>query len=233
MSNQYDRSPTFGQVLDHLREVTKRQIRVAMPAQVQAYDPATQTADVQPLIDDQIKQEDGTYARMPFPVVAHVPVAFPGAGGFRLTFPVQPGDTGQLLVCDLTLDAWKQLGGRQSPLEQRRHHIADAVFYPGMHPDNASWAGASTTGVTLGADAGPQAVFRTNAIELGGDDTHPPTDFVALASLVLAQLTALSNAFSSWTPVAGDGGAALKTLLTALQATPWPASVAAALVKAK
>lgn len=41
----------------------------------------------------------------------------------------------------------------------------------------------------------------------------------------LADLQALKSVFQSWTPVAGDGGAALKTLLTTLFTGPptWPA----------
>lgn len=57
-------------------------------------------------------------------------------------------------------------------------------------------------------------------------------EFVALANLVDAQLDALKQAIVGWTPVASDGGAALKTALTTLFTT-WPASVAASKVKAR
>lgn len=61
------------------------------------------------------------------------------------------------------------------------------------------------------------------------------TDFVALAGLVLAQLEALRDAIAGWTPVPNDGGAALKTALTALFVGPpaWPASVAAEKLRAR
>lgn len=57
--------------------------------------------------------------------------------------------------------------------------------------------------------------------------------FVALSNLVNAQFTALRNAFNAWTPVANDGGAALKTQLTSLISGGWPASTAASKVKAR
>lgn len=57
--------------------------------------------------------------------------------------------------------------------------------------------------------------------------------FVALANLVNAQFAALADAFDGWTPVPNDGGAALKTQLTTLSGTGWPASVAAVKVKAR
>ncbi len=57
---------------------------------------------------------------------------------------------------------------------------------------------------------------------------------LALADAVKAQLDALSGAFSSWTPVPEDGGAALKTQIGILQAGPpvWPGSVASSVVQA-
>jgi len=56
---------------------------------------------------------------------------------------------------------------------------------------------------------------------------------VALAPLVTACLQVLASVFSSWTPVPNDGGAALKTLLTTMLGTGWPASptVAATMTK--
>ena len=87
-------------------------------------------------------------------------------------------------------------------------------------PYATSWESGATvtklvldgTTVYLGAESGAQ--------------------FVALSNLVGAQLDALKTAISGWTPVPNDGGAALKTALTALFAT-WPGSVAATKVKAK
>lgn len=53
---------------------------------------------------------------------------------------------------------------------------------------------------------------------------------VALANLVTAQLDALKSAISGWTPVANDGGAALKVALGAWLAS--PSTVAAGNLKA-
>lgn len=57
--------------------------------------------------------------------------------------------------------------------------------------------------------------------------------FVALANLVNAQLTALANAFSTWVVAPNDGGAALKAKLSTLAGTGWPADVSAQKVKAR
>lgn len=74
------------------------------------------------------------------------------------------------------------------------------------------------------------------SIEVTGSEVRlgsaSAVDPVALATAVNAQLGQLSTAFTNWVPVPTDGGAALKTALTALQATGWPASTAATKVKA-
>lgn len=192
---EYERSPTFGQVLDRLRESAKRQTHVAMPGQVQSYDVSTQTADVQPLIDDQLEQEDGSFKATKFPVCTHVPVAFPGAAGFRLTFPVRPGDTGLLIFCDLSTDAWQQQSGHQSPKEQRRHHMADAVFFPGLHADPQAFGSAGASSATLGPDGGPQLVMRSGTIEVGGSESVPPTDFMVKGTSLVTALATLDTAW--------------------------------------
>lgn len=59
-----------------------------------------------------------------------------------------------------------------------------------------------------------------------------PSDFVALGQPTLDRLNELKEAFMGWTPVAQDGGAALKTALTSLFSS-WPQPVAAERVKAQ
>jgi len=51
---------------------------------------------------------------------------------------------------------------------------------------------------------------NTGIVEIGGGD-----QFVALANKVKTALDFINNVFSSWTPVANDGGAALKTAWSA------------------
>lgn len=224
----YQRSPNLGQTLNKAIDTAKRQIRVSFPASVQAYDPTTQTVDVQVLTDDQTQQEDGTFTALPYPVLTHVPVGFLAAGGFRITMPVAPGDTGQVLVCDHSIDAWKQQGGHTSPSERRRHHIADAVFYPGLHPDNASWTGASLTGVTIGKDGGPQIVIRAGTIELGGSDAVPPVNFAILGTAYRTAEDTLFGALGTALAGAGAGLASMGADVTFSGAYPAAAGFAAA-----
>lgn len=172
-----------------------RDLHVAFPAQVQAYDSSKQTVDVKPLLADPYLEDDDTVTQVLPAVINSVPLVFPGAGGFRLTFPVNVGDTVLCVIADRSIDAWSNQGGPQEPSDLRKHNRSDAIAIPGLHADNASWSGASTSAITIGKD--------------GGTD-----DAVALASKVDTRLNDLKTALNSWSPITGDGGAALKTALT-------------------
>ncbi len=207
------RNPTMAEVIRTALDRRWTDLRVALPGRVESYDSAKQLVQVQPLIKEPVEGEDGTVTQERLPVVTNVPVIFPSGGGMRLTFPIQAGDTGLLVFSDRSLDLWLDQGGEVAPEDARRHHVADAVFFPGLHPNNDPWSGADTSVITIGSDSGT-------------------AQFVALANLVLDRLNELKSAINGWTPIPSDGGAALKTALTTLFTT-WPASVASATVKVK
>jgi hypothetical protein len=223
--SQFQLNPTLGQVLNSLKDVAKRQIRVAMPAQINAYNSSTQTVDVQPLVDDQIQQEDGTFVAMPFPVVTNVPVAFLGGGGFRLTFPVRSGDTGLLVIADLSLDEWQKEGGHVTPADQRRHHIADGVFLPGLHADPQAWHEAPTDAAAIGTDGGPEIVLRSGTVELGGSDALPPLDFALKGTtFVDSDLATVNTAWDTFLTALDTFNIAIGTYATGIQPTADPMS---------
>lgn len=211
-------------------------VRTAMPARVQSYDVTTQTVDVSPLVRE-ITETAGDDIEEALPVIPSVPVAFPRAGGFFVTFPIVPGDTGQIVICDRSIDQWRTRGSQSftpeygyavHPLDKRRHGLAGAVFYPGLSDALNPLLDAHATDMVLGKDGGVSIHIKpTNEIHIG----KGPTDFVALAALVATELTALKAAISGAAVAAGDGGATFKANILAALAT-WPGSVAAAKVKA-
>lgn len=188
-------------------------VHTAIPGEVTRYDAALQLCDVKPQVKAPVVQPDGSTEYESLPIVTNVPVVFPGAGGFRMTFPVQNGDTVLLIFSEASIDRWLEAGGDVEPGDTRRHHLADAIAVPGLHPKSKSWTGAEPGVVTIGSDVGP-------------------ADFVALATKVATELNALKTAFNTWVPVPNDGGAALKAILTTLFST-WPGSVASGTVKIK
>jgi len=101
--------------------------RVAMPGEIVDFDAEKQTATVQPLIKEKVQ---GEWEQLP--QLLDVPVFFPRAGGYCLTFPVKEGDECLIIFNDMCLDAWWQSGGIQNQLEMRRHDLSDAMALLGI-----------------------------------------------------------------------------------------------------
>lgn len=172
------RTPTLAQLLNDVRTSTFADLRVSLPGKVESYDASTQTVDVTPLVRDTLEEADGTLTYLDLPVIPNVPLMFPGAGGFRITFPVSAGDNVLLVFADRSIDAWQSGGGVTNPADGRTHDLTDCVAIPGLHPNNAPWNEADTSVVTLGSDSGA-------------------SEFVATAQRVLTELQKIQTTFNA------------------------------------
>ncbi len=215
------RAPSLFDVIQTALNARLADLHVALPARVERYDAARQMLDAQPLLLSAYQQEDGSRATERIPVITNVPVLFPGAGGFRLTFPVEVGDTVLLIFAERSLDRWLALGGEVDPADRRMHDLTDAVAIPGLRAQPQVWTGVGTEHATMGQDGGLQIHFKDGAIALGEES---PPDAVAMAQKVAAELEKLRAAFNTHThAVSTTGTAAAQTGATTTPLTPAPA----------
>jgi hypothetical protein len=107
-------------------------LRVAMPGIIQSFNPANQTATVQPAVTENIRLGQGEAKPTNLPLLTDVPAVFPRAGGYCLTFPVKAGDECLLVFSDMCIDGWWQSGGVQDQVETRRHDLSDAQAILGI-----------------------------------------------------------------------------------------------------
>jgi len=177
-------TPSLPEVIRRAVEAGLEDAHVAIPAKVTRVDLAKGQLDVQPLVKDLRELEDGGLEAVSVPVITNVPIIWPGAGGFRLTFPIAAGDTVLLVFSDRSLDVWLARGGEVDPGDPRRHALSDAVAIPGLRPFSAPWAGTASDAVTLGKDGGTQIKVKNGTIELDGADEP-----VALADSIETLLT--------------------------------------------
>lgn len=145
------RSPQLAELLNHVKDRWAADVRVALPGRVEKYDAQTQLVDVKPLVNDRFEVADGVQS-LELPVIPSVPLMFPGAGGFHITFPVQKGDEVLLIFSDKSIDAWQNQGGISDPDDARRHHLTDAIAIPGLHNNKGSISSVSTSIVEIGKD---------------------------------------------------------------------------------
>jgi len=174
--------------LADLFRVALRDLRLSLrthtPATVVSYDPATQTAtvtvDALAIVKDHttpptVADPAPTAPQAPV-VLQGVPVSWPRTAQGYLTLPLAPGDTGELHVHDRSLAAWRALGAATDPIAAWTHSLADGVFSPGLGP--------SSSPIAPPTDATATVLDGAALIKVG----RGATDFVALATLVLAEL---------------------------------------------
>jgi hypothetical protein len=121
-------------------------VHTGMPGIVQSFDPATQTAVVQPAIQLLIVGEDEPVT---LSVCPDVPVFFPGGGGLVLTFPIAKGDECLLEFSERAIDFWFDRAGVQQPSQVRMHDLSDGFAFVGFRSKPNALAAVSTTAAEL------------------------------------------------------------------------------------
>ncbi|WP_392440063.1 Gp138 family membrane-puncturing spike protein [Edwardsiella piscicida] len=147
--NDQSRSGDSAETFKSEREITKNQIRVALPGIIQSFDPDAVTAVVQPAIRYVEIDNDGNRATKPYPLLIDVPVVFPTAGGITFTLPVKPGDECELKFQDRCIDFFWQSGGVQEPVDDRMHDLSDATCSVGQVSQPNRIKNVSTTSAQL------------------------------------------------------------------------------------
>ena len=142
-------------------ENAQANIWTAMPGIVTAVDLAAQTVSVQPAIQGVVSNPDGTTQTVNLPLLVDVPIVWPRAGGFALTFPIAVGDEVLVVFGARCIDSWWQSGAVGAPAEARMHDLSDgfAILAPTSQPKK--FANVSSTNVQLRDTAGTTYVEIT------------------------------------------------------------------------
>lgn len=199
--------PNLSDALQFFGRDLMAQLRVALPGQILTYDPAARTCTVQ--VSYNRVYNDGRIVNINAPLV-DVPVTTIQGGGLHVSFPIQAGDSCWVFFADINLDAWHAGdGGPATPLDRRRHDIADGFALVGPNPIGMpieTWLDSGEGG--LGGPSTKIAINRTTgkvSIEAGGQSLY--TTLTAL----LNALTALNTAIASESGVIPTAASAATT----------------------
>lgn len=129
-------------------------MHVSCPGIIESFNPEAKTVTVRPAIRAAVGNADGTVESQELPLLVDVPVVFPSAGGFTLTFPIKQGDDCLVVFSDSCMDAWWQSGGVQDPVEYRMHDLSDAIAIFGPLNQPHQIPNISTENVQLRNDSG-------------------------------------------------------------------------------
>ena len=121
------------------------QLWTALPASVVSVNLEAQTVSVQPTIQGSVADPAGNVRLVNLPLLVDVPLVWPKAGGFALTFPVAPGDEVLVVFACRCIDSWWQSGGIGAPAEARMHDLSDgfAILAPTSQPKKLANVSAS------------------------------------------------------------------------------------------
>ena len=98
-----------------------------LPATVVAYDRASNTATVRPIVA--LLTTSG--AKVPRAQIARIPVLALGGGGFVVNFPLQPGNRGWIEASDRDISLFMQsMQDDEAPNTTRLHSFEDGRFIP-------------------------------------------------------------------------------------------------------
>lgn len=200
------REPSLAELLRTAIESRLADVHTSIPGRVKTYNPSTQKADVEIVLKRAETGASGATVHETFPIIPNVPIAWPRGGGYSMQFPLSVGDHVWLSFSESCMAQWRVSGDLSIPGDLRRHDLSYPIAFPCIAPDSKTLPSAASGALVTTPAGGALSVS-----EAGG-----APEPVAIGSKVDANFNAILQMFTSWTPVAMDGGAALKTLASSL-----------------
>ncbi len=204
-------------------DAMQRDLHTSMPGIIKSFDPAKQTATVQPAIKRIFAGQDA----VDLPLCVDVPVIFPAGGAVVLTFPVAAGDECLLFFAERSIDNWWDRGGTQLPSEYRIHDLSDGFALVGVASKPRFLSpGVGATGAELRTRDGTLIFrFEPTKISIGVKNVQPAvvgTDLKQklsdLINAILA-LTVPTGMGPSGTPINAASFSSIQSSLDAILST--------------
>lgn len=169
----------------------------ATPAVVQGVDLDAQTVSALPTIQGTVSAPDGSTENVDLPLLVDVPIVWPRAGGFALTFPIAAGDEVLVVFGSRCIDSWWQSGGVNAPAEARMHDLSDgfAILAPTSQP--RTFANISAANVQLRDQSGSTFVEITpdgkaRIVGASAIDLEAPTINITAPTINMTGASAIS-----------------------------------------
>jgi len=158
---------TLAQFAAGVQARTLADLRAAQPAEVVAYDPTTQTAELRFPLPRQVLAPDGeAQLWVQQPNVDGARVLFPGSGQAGLSWPVLPGARGLFVPFEQSADEYTPTGTAPRRVRSADRHTlgCGGVFYPSPLADVENVPAAAGATVLAGDDVRLAEAAATEAI---------------------------------------------------------------------
>lgn len=193
-------NPTLREAIDAVLHEFRSELHTSFPARVLAYDALAQTVDVRPALQREVPTDDPTqpwgYDRLPD--LYAVPIMWPRAGGFAITFPIKPGDWVEVTCAEQCTHVWRDKGDAPSQVGLNDPHgLNGTVAKPGYFPDKLRLTDVDEANLVLRSEDNSVRITITGSqVILGPAPDDTGAKFVALANVVDAWMAEIRGAFN-------------------------------------
>lgn len=196
-------SPTWPEAIRAAIASMLGDVHVGLPGRIESWDPATQRADVKPLIKRVFYTAERERVVEELPCIPNVPVLFPRTTTMFMSWPLKIGDHVELRFTERSIDQFMEKKGVDTdPLDVRRFDLSDAVARVGFYPDSKQLADVHPDNLVIGKDGGTQMHFKpNNEIHFSDSGDGIGAEFLALAQKTFDQINALRSAVDALTTV--------------------------------
>lgn len=192
--NPVDNDTLAGALQFAYMKMMQQNMNSMLPAQVVAYERASNRVQVQLLIT--MVTTDGS--QVPRSQLASLPVAIFGGGGFSLSFDLVAGDFGWVKACDRDISLFLQSYAQSPPNTARMFSFSDGMFFPDAMKTYTASSEAAGSCVLANKDGTIKIVLTSTGITLTA-----PTVTVA-GALVASDGITLSGAGGNPINVTGN-----------------------------
>ena len=208
--------------MDRIRKTLGSELRVSCPGIVVDFDPSTLTATIQPAIMEEVQTQGASDTNLiPLPQLLDVPIVFPTAGGYSVTFPIRSGDECLVVFGDQCMDSWWQSGGVQPEIDKRRHDLSDGYAIVGVRNQKRLLPNYSMEGVQVRNDqgtaylqiSGEDILIKGKTLKMEIEDTISATsqEFVKTNDLDSTITQGLSLTATAYSTMGGSGTISIGT----------------------
>jgi hypothetical protein len=167
-------TPELAEVITVAIESALLDVHVSIPGKVQKYYPpvpgvSEATVDVEVGIKRALEDENDELVFEELGVLQNVPVVFPRTSIYFMSFPLVPGDTGDIDFSEVNVGQWRASEGSAIavPDDIGRHTLDGARFKPGFSKDSAALTDTLTDGAMFGLIGGAKVTVKpTGELEL-------------------------------------------------------------------
>lgn len=188
-------------------------VNTVMPGYILEYNNSTQLAKVQPVFKSSFLNDDNEEIIKDRPPIENVPIIFPRAGSYFISFPVAKNDPVLLIFSQRSIDSYMETDGKKTidPIDNRKFDLSDCFALPGMITGKNKLSNTLSNGLKIAKEddsviiqiaSNGEVQIKAGAVRLGSLTANKA---LALAQETNARLSEIENKYNAHTHIGNLG----------------------------